>query len=155
MVLLKGLDERGFIFYTNYDSRKGRELVRCCVLLSFSPFSRLLLSLIFTDRKPPSEPYVLLGCREAAGKRLRNTYLSLPKTRASLSLSPNLQIRIEGQVERLPAEESDRYFSSRPIDSQVSAACSEQSCSLKDRQVSEASLILLHLSCECGGVALW
>jgi pyridoxamine 5'-phosphate oxidase len=25
-VLLKGLDERGFIFYTNYQSRKGREL---------------------------------------------------------------------------------------------------------------------------------
>jgi pyridoxamine 5'-phosphate oxidase len=26
VVLLKGLDERGFVFYTNYDSRKGREL---------------------------------------------------------------------------------------------------------------------------------
>ncbi len=26
MVLLKGYDERGFIFYTNYNSRKGREL---------------------------------------------------------------------------------------------------------------------------------
>ena len=25
-VLLKGVDERGFIFYTNYDSRKGREV---------------------------------------------------------------------------------------------------------------------------------
>ena len=25
-ILLKGLDERGFIFFTNYDSRKGREL---------------------------------------------------------------------------------------------------------------------------------
>ncbi len=25
-VLLKGVDQRGFIFYTNYDSRKGREL---------------------------------------------------------------------------------------------------------------------------------
>jgi pyridoxamine 5'-phosphate oxidase len=25
-VLLKGLDERGFIFFTNYDSRKGREI---------------------------------------------------------------------------------------------------------------------------------
>jgi pyridoxamine 5'-phosphate oxidase len=26
VVLLKGLDERGFVFYTDYDSRKGREL---------------------------------------------------------------------------------------------------------------------------------
>jgi pyridoxamine 5'-phosphate oxidase len=26
MVLLKGFDEQGFVFYTNYDSRKGREL---------------------------------------------------------------------------------------------------------------------------------
>jgi pyridoxamine 5'-phosphate oxidase len=26
VVLLKGLDERGFIFFTNYDSRKGREI---------------------------------------------------------------------------------------------------------------------------------
>ena len=26
VVLLKGFDERGFVFYTNYESRKGREL---------------------------------------------------------------------------------------------------------------------------------
>jgi pyridoxamine 5'-phosphate oxidase len=26
MVLLRGVDERGFVFYTNYNSRKGREL---------------------------------------------------------------------------------------------------------------------------------
>jgi pyridoxamine 5'-phosphate oxidase len=28
MVLLKGYDARGFVFYTNYSSRKGRELAR-------------------------------------------------------------------------------------------------------------------------------
>lgn len=27
ILLLKGLDERGFVFYTNYESRKGRELL--------------------------------------------------------------------------------------------------------------------------------
>lgn len=27
IVLLKGVDERGFVFYTNYESRKGRDLV--------------------------------------------------------------------------------------------------------------------------------
>src|SRR5947209_20350577 len=26
LVLLRGFDERGFVFFTNYDSRKGREL---------------------------------------------------------------------------------------------------------------------------------
>ena len=26
ILLLKGVDERGFVFYTNYESRKGREL---------------------------------------------------------------------------------------------------------------------------------
>jgi pyridoxamine 5'-phosphate oxidase len=35
MVLLKGLDERGLVFYTNYESRKGRELAAnpACALL--------------------------------------------------------------------------------------------------------------------------
>lgn len=28
MLLLKGLDERGFVFFTNYSSRKGREIER-------------------------------------------------------------------------------------------------------------------------------
>jgi len=35
IVLLKGLDDRGFVFYTNYSSRKGAELVAnpACALL--------------------------------------------------------------------------------------------------------------------------
>ena len=36
IVLLKGVDKRGFVFYTNYDSRKGRELAeRPVAALSF------------------------------------------------------------------------------------------------------------------------
>jgi pyridoxamine 5'-phosphate oxidase len=35
MVLLKGFDTRGFVFYTNYESRKGRELLA-------NPFAALL-----------------------------------------------------------------------------------------------------------------
>ncbi len=37
IVLLKGLDNRGFVFYTNYDSRKGQELRQqaCASLLFF------------------------------------------------------------------------------------------------------------------------
>jgi pyridoxamine 5'-phosphate oxidase len=39
IVLLKGVDARGFVFYTNYDSRKGRELVArpAAALLFFWP----------------------------------------------------------------------------------------------------------------------
>uniref|UniRef100_UPI0040471E1E pyridoxamine 5'-phosphate oxidase n=1 Tax=Orrella sp. TaxID=1921583 RepID=UPI0040471E1E len=37
IVLLKGIDNRGFVFYTNYDSRKGQELSQqaCASLLFF------------------------------------------------------------------------------------------------------------------------
>jgi pyridoxamine 5'-phosphate oxidase len=43
IVLLKGFDERGFVFYTNYHSRKGRELSenpRACLLFYWSPLWR-------------------------------------------------------------------------------------------------------------------
>jgi pyridoxamine 5'-phosphate oxidase len=43
MVLLKGLDERGAVFYTNYESRKGRELAanpRGALVLYWDPLGR-------------------------------------------------------------------------------------------------------------------
>ncbi len=43
MVLLKGLDERGFVFYTNYESRKGAELAAnpaCALLFPWHPLER-------------------------------------------------------------------------------------------------------------------
>lgn len=43
MVLLKGLDERGFVFYTNTTSRKGVELAanpRCALLFPWHPLER-------------------------------------------------------------------------------------------------------------------
>jgi pyridoxamine 5'-phosphate oxidase len=42
-VLLKGLDERGLVFYTNYDSRKGRNIAenpQCALLFSWLPLER-------------------------------------------------------------------------------------------------------------------
>jgi pyridoxamine 5'-phosphate oxidase len=42
------------------------------------------------------------------------------------------QVRVEGRVERLSPEESDRYFESRPIESRVSAAASAQSRPMVD-----------------------
>jgi pyridoxamine 5'-phosphate oxidase len=43
VVLLKGLDERGLVFYTNYESRKGRELAenpRAALVFYWSAFDR-------------------------------------------------------------------------------------------------------------------
>jgi pyridoxamine 5'-phosphate oxidase len=43
LVLLKGLDERGFVFFTNYESRKALELAsepRCALLFPWHPVGR-------------------------------------------------------------------------------------------------------------------
>lgn len=43
ILLLKGLDERGFVFFTNYTSRKGREIEanpRCALLFPWHPLER-------------------------------------------------------------------------------------------------------------------
>ncbi|PAA50572.1 hypothetical protein BOX15_Mlig003672g1, partial [Macrostomum lignano] len=79
-VLLKGHDERGFYFYTNYSSRKGKELAE-------------------------------------------NPRASLCQYWPEL----NRSIRIEGRVERTSAENSEAYFRSRPLPSQIGAAVSPQS----------------------------
>ena len=93
MVLLKNYDERGFVFFTNYDSRKGREL-------SQNPRASLLF---WWDK---------LG----------------------------RQIRIEGEVEKISAEESSQYFSSRPRGSQLGAWASSQSAVIAGREALENSL---------------
>jgi pyridoxamine 5'-phosphate oxidase len=86
MVLLKGFDERGFMFYTNYAGRKGRELAE-------NPYAALVLFWVELER----------------------------------------QIRIEGRVERVSAEQSDAYFHSRPEGSQIGALASHQSEVLEER----------------------
>lgn len=43
VVLLKGVDQRGFVFYTNYGSRKGRELrenPRAALVFYWAPLNR-------------------------------------------------------------------------------------------------------------------
>ncbi len=86
MMLLKGVSERGFEFYTNYDSRKGSEL--------------------------DANPYAALVFHWSTLQR---------------------QVRIEGAVTRMSAEESNAYFQSRPRGSQLGAWASQQSSVLAER----------------------
>jgi pyridoxamine 5'-phosphate oxidase len=90
IVLLKGLDDRGLVFFTGYESRKGREL--------------------------------------AANPWAAATMLWHPLQR---------QVRIEGSVTRVPSDESDAYFASRPRGSQIGAVASPQSQPIPDRRTLE------------------
>ena len=90
MVLLKDYDERGFVFYTNYESHKGRQLVE-------NPWGALVFLWVQLER----------------------------------------QVRIEGRVEKVSAAESDAYFHSRPIESQLGAWASHQSQAIESREVLE------------------
>jgi pyridoxamine 5'-phosphate oxidase len=92
-VLLKGIGAGGVEFFTNYESRKGREL--------------------------------------AANPRGALAVLWKPLHR---------QVRLEGVVERLAAEESDAYFATRGRGSRLGAWASAQSTEIPDRATLEARL---------------
>lgn len=96
LVLLKDFDEQGFVFYTNYESRKGREL-------AVNPWAALTFWWGNLQR----------------------------------------QVRIEGRVERVSAEESDVYYNSRPLGSQIGAWASQQSRMIEDRAELEERLAAL------------
>jgi pyridoxamine 5'-phosphate oxidase len=62
MVLLKGVDERGFVFYTNYESQKGRELAlnpRAAVVLYWPELHRQIRAsgLVSRTTREESERY--------------------------------------------------------------------------------------------------
>jgi pyridoxamine 5'-phosphate oxidase len=50
-----------------------------------------------------------------------------------------IQVRVEGRVERIPAHESDAYWTSRPAPSKRSAAASDQSRPIGSRAELEAA----------------
>ena len=57
-VLLKGIDERGFSFFTNYESRKGIELAedpRCSLVLLWKPLERQVTVTGTASRLSPEE----------------------------------------------------------------------------------------------------
>ena len=87
-VLLKGVDERGFVFFTNYESRKGQELT-----------SNPRGALVFVWH-----------------------------------MEPNRQVLVQGRVERVPREESEAYFATRPRGSRLAALVSNQSRPIESRK---------------------
>lgn len=93
VVLVRTIDARGFAFFTNYESRKARDLTA-------NPKAALC------HHWPTLEE----------------------------------QIRVEGKVERVSADESDAYFAGRPRDSQIGAWASEQSRALDSREVLEGRI---------------
>jgi len=88
VVLLKDTDATGLVFYTNYASRKARELA--------------------------AHPYAAAQFHWVESERV---------------------VRVEGRVEKVPPEQSDRYFATRPLDSRIGAWASPQSEVIANRAV--------------------
>ena len=86
VVLLKEVNNMGFVFFTNYLSRKGREI-------TVNPEVALVFDWHDMER----------------------------------------QVRVEGRAEKLPVEDSDAYFNSRPEDAKIGAWASPQSKIVKNR----------------------
>jgi len=90
-VLLKGFDEKGFVFFTNYESAKAKDLEE-------NAFASLLFLWLELER----------------------------------------QVRITGKAEKVSREESEKYFISRPRDSQLGAWASKQSKVIPNRKILES-----------------
>lgn len=91
VVLLKTLDDAGLVFFTNYESDKGRQLAvrpRACACFFWVLLER--------------------------------------------------QVRVTGAVTKIPRDDSESYFRSRPRESQIGAWASRQSASIAGRAELEA-----------------
>jgi len=100
MVLLRGADERGFVFFTNYDSRKGEEL-------EANPWAALVMYWAELDRQVRIEGKVEVVSPEESDAYFR----SRPQgSRLGAWASPQSQV-IAGRdvLERRMQEASKRY----------------------------------------------
>ena len=77
MVLLKSYDERGFVFYTNYNSRKAREL-------EANPYAALVIYWAQLDYQVRVE-----GTVARVSKQESNVYFQLARVKARLEPSPH------------------------------------------------------------------
>lgn len=65
-VLCKGVDERGFVFFTNYESRKGRAIAACpsvALLFPWHPLSRQVIVNGVAQRTPRTESEAYFATR--------------------------------------------------------------------------------------------
>jgi len=106
VVLLKGLDERGLVFYTNYDSRKGRELEE-------NPRAALVFYWPAFDRQIRIEGTVERTSREES----EGYFLSRPLgSRLGAWASPQSRpIAGRGELERRLREAEERFGEEVPL----------------------------------------
>ncbi|VDN13058.1 unnamed protein product [Dibothriocephalus latus] len=133
-VLLKGLDERGFHFFTNTSSQKGKEMVVGVTLLMLALRKQIRMSACsFTGNRSNVRSLV-----DNKGFTTSNRCVFplaffdlLAFTPVNYSGRFNKKylkdVRINGEATLLPDEEAVTYFSSRPKSSQVAAFVSDQS----------------------------
>lgn len=62
------------------------------------------------------------------------------------------QVRIQGRVEKLPAEQGRKYFNERPVGSRLSAAASHQSAVVDSRETLEQAVTDLQQQYPDGGI---
>lgn len=65
----------------------------------------------------------------------------------STYFNADMQIRIEGNVERIPYQSSCEYFHSRPKSSQIGAVVSRQSTPVPNRDVRTQNRVMLRRWC--------
>jgi pyridoxamine 5'-phosphate oxidase len=92
----------------------------------------------------PSVRMVLLKSADERGLVFFTSYVSrkgrelAENPRAAMLVhSPGRQIRVEGEVEKVSAEESDTYWAKRPRGSQIAASVSRQSEPIESREALE------------------
>ena len=71
VVLLRGLDERGFCFYTSYESRKGREIAmnpRAAIVLHWREHGRQVRAVGAVSRLTPDESRAYWDSRPLASR---------------------------------------------------------------------------------------
>jgi pyridoxamine 5'-phosphate oxidase len=103
MVLLKGADERGLVFFTGYESRKGRELAanpRAALLFYWDPLGRQVRVEGRLERTTPAETEAYFHTRP------RGAQIAALASRQSEVL-PN-RAELERRVAELEAEHDDR-----------------------------------------------